>query len=237
MPVTTRTETITAPDGGHFDAHVALPAAGTGPGVLVIQEIFGVNHYIRDRCAKLAALGYVAMAPDCFWRLERNLEIDPTTPEAVTRAQGYVGRFDGPQGTRDLIAALAHLRALPEAPSGKAGVLGFCFGGTMAYVLACNADPDVAVCYYGSRIDSMLDQGDNITCPTLFQYGGKDAYISADQVAQVAAFAADKDHIEHRVYDAGHAFDNEFSPLFSDPAAQVEAWEVTRAFLATHLPA
>lgn len=232
--VSTRSERITAPDGGVFAAHVALPEAGAGPGILVIQEIFGVNSYIEQRCAELAQMGYVALAPDAFWRLEPNVSLG-YSPEELQRAFGYASRYDGKQGVPDLAAALDHLRGLPEV-TGKVGVLGFCFGGTMAYALACHANPDAAVSYYGSRIGSMLDQGEGITCPLLFQYGGKDAYISAEEVAAVGAFAASKPNIEHHVYDAGHAFDNHLNPTLSDPRAQAEAWKVTEAFLARHLP-
>jgi carboxymethylenebutenolidase len=227
---TTRTERIQAPDGGTFDGHLALPASGRGPGILVIQEIFGVNEYIQNRCAKLADLGYVALAPDAFWRIERNLALGP---DDLSTAMGYAGRYDGKQGLQDLSAALAHLRALPET-TGKVGVLGFCFGGTMAYLLACHADPDAVVSYYGSRIGSMLDQSVSIRCPLLFQYGARDPYISAEEIAKVGELAARPD-VEHRVYDAGHAFDNEFSPMFSEPVARVAAWEVTTEFLAKHL--
>jgi carboxymethylenebutenolidase len=227
---TTRTERIQAPDGGTFDAHLAVPDSGSGPGVLVIQEIFGVNVYIKDRCAKLAELGYVALAPDAFWRIERNVALGH---DELAKAMTYPGRYDGQQGIRDLAAALAHLRALPET-TGKAGVLGFCFGGTMAYLLACHADPDAVVSYYGSRIGSMLDQSASITCPLLFQYGGKDPYIPADEIAKVGELAS-RPNIEHHVYDAGHAFDNEFSAMFHDPAARVQAWAVTTEFLARHL--
>lgn len=229
---TTRTERIHAPDGGTFDAHLALPASGRGPGILVLQEIFGVNVYIQDRCARLAELGYVALAPDAFWRIERNVVLGHG-PEELATAMTYANRYDGKQGLQDLGAALAHLRALPES-TGKAGVLGFCFGGTMAYLLACHADPDAVVSYYGSRIGSMLDQSASIRCPLLFQYGGKDTYISAEEIAKVGELAA-RPNIEHHVYDAGHAFDNEFSPMFSEPVARVAAWEVTRAFFARHL--
>lgn len=230
----TRTERIQAPDGGFFDAHLALPASGQGPGVLVLQEIFGVNDYIRARCTRLAELGYVAMAPDAFWRTERNL-LFGHSPDELGKAMACASSYDGQQGVADLSAALAHLRNLPEV-DGRAGVLGFCFGGTMAHLLACHAEPDAVVSYYGSRIGSMLEQGASITCPLLFQYGANDPYIPAEEIARVAEFAASRSHIEHRTYRAGHAFDNDMNPMFSNPEAAAEAWEVTRAFLARHLP-
>lgn len=230
----TRSERITAPDGGVFDAHVALPDAGTGPGILVIQEIFGVNAYIRERCALLARMGYVALAPDAFWRIERNIALEPGEG-ALEQAFGYMSRYDAETGLKDLAAALDHLRDLPEV-TGKVGVLGFCFGGTMAYRLACHAGPDAVVSYYGSGIGNMLDQAEGITCPILFQYGAKDPYIPADEIARVGALAAAEPDREHRVYDAGHAFDNAHNPMFHEPTAAAAAWKATEAFLARHLP-
>lgn len=236
MTVKTRTERIAAPDGsGAFDAHVALPAAGSGPGLLVIQEIFGITHYVRTRCADLAALGYVAMAPDVFWRIEPNIELGHGQAD-LQRGVELGQRFDASTGIPDLCAALSHLRTRPETAGRPCGVLGYCFGGTLAYALACRADPDVAISYYGSGVASMLDQGSAITCPTLFHFGNRDPYIPSEAVAAVAAFSADKPMIEHRVYDGGHAFDNLFHPMFADPEPQAQAWSVTRSFLAEHLP-
>lgn len=236
MTVQTRTERIGAPDGaGSFDAHVALPAAGVGPGLLVIQEIFGVTQYIRTRCAELAQLGYVAMAPDAFWRIEPNIEVGDSEAD-LQRAIGLGGQFDADKGIPDLCAALAHLRTLPETQGQPCGVLGYCFGGTMAFAVAGRADPDIAVAYYGSGIASMLKLGQNISCPTLFHFGTLDPYIPAESIAAVAAFAAEKPTMEHHVYDAGHAFDNIFHPLCKGyEAAQAEAWQVTRTFLARYM--
>ncbi len=237
----TRIERITADDGGLFDAYLALPPTPPtgggevrGPGILLVQEIFGITDYIRARASTLAQMGYVVMAPDVFWRLEPNVEFGHSQGD-LQKALALVGRFDGPQGLRDLTRALAHLRALPETGE-KTGVLGFCFGGTMAYLMACHTDVDCAVSYYGSRIGSMLDQGEQITCPLLFQYARNDNFITADEIAAVGAFAAQKPHIEQRLYDAGHAFDNTNHPMFANAEASRAAWEATSDFLATHLP-
>lgn len=236
MTVQTRTESISAPDGaGSFDAHVALPPAGTGPGLLVIQEIFGVTHYIRRRCADLAQLGYVAMAPDAFWRIEPNIEIGDSDAD-LQRAIGLGGQFDADKGIPDLCAALAHLRTLPETQGHPCGVLGYCFGGTMAFAVACHADPDVAVAYYGSGIPSMLELGQRISCPVQFHFGTRDAYIPAEAIAAVADFAAKNPAMEHHEYDAGHAFDNVFHPLGQGfESVQAQAWHNTCAFLDQHM--
>ena len=144
--------------------------------------------------------------------------------------------FDAAAGVADLTTALAHLRALPETAGHACGVLGYCFGGTFAYALACHADPAVAVSYYGSGVPSMLAQGSQISCPTLFHFGGRDPYIPAEEMAKVSAFVADKPDMALHVQDAGHAFDNTLHPMFANPAAQESAWQVTRSFLTEHLP-
>jgi carboxymethylenebutenolidase len=202
--------------------------------VLVIQEIFGVNHYVRTRCADLAKLGYVAMAPDAFWRLERNVDLG-VDEAALRRGLALGQQFDPATGVADLCAAFEHLRSLPETAGQRCGMVGFCFGGTMVFALASRVQADAVVSYYGSGVPGMLEQGGELGCPLLFHFGTKDAYIPAEAVARVGAFAAGRDNVVVRTYDAGHAFDNEFNSMFADPRAQAEAWGETRAFLGAHL--
>ena len=137
----------------------------------------------------------------------------------------------------DSIDALGALRKLPEVTDGRAGVLGFCLGGTLAFQVAIEADPDVAVCYYGSGIAGALDRGGSITCPVLFHFGGQDPFIPREQVDQVAAFAASHPDMECHVQDdAGHAFDNHEAPMFHQPEPAARAWEITRDFLGRAFP-
>jgi carboxymethylenebutenolidase len=231
MSPTTRIET----GDGAFDAHLALPAAGGGPGLVLLHEIFGVNGYVRDAARRLAGLGYVVVAPDLFWRTQPGLELGHD--EAGLRAgMAAAGQLDGEAAVADAIAALAALRALPEVAGDRAGVAGFCLGGTLAYRVAAGADPDVAVVYYGSGIPGALGDAAAITCPTIMHWGGADPYIPREQVDAVAAMAASHDLIECHVHEgAGHAFDNP-APMFADPAARAAAWELTAAFLARELP-
>jgi carboxymethylenebutenolidase len=233
--MTTRTESITAADGQTFDGYTVLPASGHGPGVLVMQEIFGVNEYIRDVCRRLAELGYVAMAPDVYWRIERNVDIGHD-PAEMAKAFGYMSKYDWPTGVRDHVAALAHLRALPETGA-KAGAIGFCFGGGTSFALACAAQPDAVVSYYGSAVPGYLDQAGSVTSPICFHFGGQDPYIPRDEINAVRRWAAGRPGTEYHEYAAGHAFDNNFSAMFSDPPAAAMAWGHTVRFLATHLGA
>lgn len=231
---TSRTETLTAADGGRFSGHLVCPDSGSGPGLVVIQEVFGVNDYIRDVCERFAGLGYVTLAPDMFWRLEPGIELPPTD-EGLTEAIGYANRFDWTTGIADAFASLEHLGALDET-IGDPGIAGMCFGGTVAFRAAAVGDPAVCVSYYGSGVPDALDEGTAITCPTLVHFGRLDPFMPEGGMAAVAAWARDRANIDVVFHDAGHAFDNHTNPAFSNPSAAAEAWDVTAGFLATHLP-
>jgi carboxymethylenebutenolidase len=228
--MTTRRHTIKP----GFEAHVALPASGSGPGLVLLQEIFGVNDYVEDAARRLAELGYVVIAPDLYWRIEPGLRLGAGEMErAFAAAQKLVHNT----AVHDAIAALAALRDLPEVVEGRAGVLGFCLGGTLAWQVASNGDPDTAVCYYGSGISGFLEDADEIACPVLLHFGGDDPYIPRAGIDAVAAMAAGHDAIECHIQEgAGHAFDNSFAPQFTNPPAAAAAWELTSAFLARTLP-
>ena len=235
VPRTVRVERVSTSDGD-LDAHVVLPNSGSGPGIVVLQEIFGVGDYIKDAADRLAGLGYVALAPDLYWRIEPGIAL--VHDEAgLGRAFEVSQQLDQELAVRDSIDALRTLRQLPEVTDGAAGVLGFCLGGTLAFGVAVEGDPDVAVCYYGSGIPGMLDRVDRVTCPVLFHFGGADPYIPREQVDAVCALAASRPEMECHVQEgAGHAFDNHFSAMFSQPEPAGRAWEITRDFLARTLP-
>jgi carboxymethylenebutenolidase len=225
------TVVIPTPDGS-LDGYLALPPAGAGPGLIVLQEIFGVGDYIKAATDRLAELGYVALAPDLYWRIERH-----ATPQDLEDAISFAGQLDHAAAVQDSIASLNTLRRRREVTDAKVGAVGFCLGGTVAFGVAIHGDPDTAVCYYGSGIPDMLDQADGISCPVLLHFGGADPYIPRENVDRVARFAAAKSNMEcHIQENAGHAFDNP-SPMFHVPDAAARAWEITREFLARTLPA
>ncbi|MEA2151342.1 MAG: carboxymethylenebutenolidase [Solirubrobacteraceae bacterium] len=231
----TRTEEIETGDGP-MGAYVALPASGSGPGMLLIHEIFGVNDSVRDAAQRLAGAGYVALAPDLFWRTQPGLDL-PNDDAGMKAGMAAAQELDGELARADALAALAALRELPEVPAGRAGVLGFCFGGSMAWQVAAHGDPDVAVAYYGSAIPGALDLADRVTCPVLMHWGGADPFIPRESIDAVAAMAAQRDNIEVQIHEgAGHAFDNHRSERFYVPEASAAAWEQTAAFLARELP-
>jgi carboxymethylenebutenolidase len=230
-----RTQSIRVPshDGDELDAHLAVPDAGTGPGMVLLHEALGLTDYTRDVAARLAGLGYLALAPELFWRIERNVDL-PHDDEGLGRALEIVSQYDPETGVRDVEAALAHLRAAPEV-DGAVGVIGFCFGGAVAYGAACDLEPDCAVSYYGVGLETMLDRPPGLSCPALFHFGDDDAFIPAAALAQARDAFAAKPNVEMEVYDgAGHAFDNPESPWHA-PDAAARAWDRTAAFLAAHL--
>jgi carboxymethylenebutenolidase len=238
VATTVRVERVRTADG-ELDAHVALPEAGSGPGIVVLQEIFGVGGYIKESADRLAGLGYVALAPDLYWRIERGIAL-AHDEDGLGRAFETMQKLDLELAVRDSIDALKTLRGLPEVAeaSGRAGVLGFCLGGTLAFQVAVQDDPDVAVCYYGSGIPAMLDAGEAIGCPVLFHFGGQDPYIPREHAEQVCDFADSHASMEcHIQEDAGHAFDNHEAPMFHQPEPAARAWEITREFLARTFPA
>jgi carboxymethylenebutenolidase len=229
--------TVTAPDGGEFAAYRAVPESGRGPGLLVFQEIFGINDNIRGICDRLAGEGYLALAPDMFWRLEPRFERkDESDLEAC---MAMAGRFDLGAAEGDITATLAHLRGMAEC-TGRTGAIGFCLGGTLTYLCATTARVDgagidAAVPYYGSGINALLDRVDDLRCPTLFHYGDRDPYISGEQIAEVEAAVAGRAEVTVQHHDAGHAFSNWDAPSMYDERAAARAWRQTLAFLARHL--
>ena len=176
MAATSRVERVRTSDG-ELDAYVALPESGSGPGIVVLQEIFGVGGYIKEATERLAGIGYVALAaPDLYWRIAPGIAIDHTEAgmgEAFQTAQ----QLDHQLAVSDSIAALKTLRGLREVPGGKAGGLGFCLGGTLRSRWRCRAIPTRRSATTGPGIPEMLDRAEEIHCTVLFHYGGQDQYI------------------------------------------------------------
>jgi len=221
------------PDGGDMNLSVWRPGSGGGPGILLIQEIFGVGDRLRTVAERLAAAGYVVGAPDVFWRFAPGWQAD-VDEAGLAESLEQVASLDFPQAIADCAIALSALAELPDV-AGTPGVLGFCLGGTLAFGVAAQADPSVCVSYYGSGVPSMLGMLDSVTCPTLFHFGSQDQYIAGDGVEAVVAATAGRRDTVVNVEIAGHAFDNE-APLFHNEAAAKAAWSKTLAFLTEHLP-
>ncbi len=191
---------------GKFSAYLASPASGKGPGVLVIQEIFGVNKVMRDICDNYAAQGYFALCPDIFWRQEPGVDITDQSQAEWDKAFSLYKGFDENKGVEDLKAALAALRKV-EGCNGKAGVTGYCLGGKLTYLMACRSDVDAAAAYYGVGIDAALDEAKNIKAPTILHIAEKDGFVPPE--AQQKIRDALKGHPKVTVYgyaENDHAF-------------------------------
>lgn len=234
MAFTLRTDAVSTTDGT-FDLHVWVPESGHGPGLLLLQEIFGVGTYLRAVAERLVALGYVVGAPDVFWRIQPNWEAGHDEA-GLAASLGLMPQFDFAHAVEDCVAAFHGLEALPEVEGG-AGVMGFCLGGLLTYQVAVHAEPKVAVSYYGSNIAAFLDQSEKVTCPIQFHYGESDPYIPLDQVEAIeVAFGGRGDAEIHVQPGAGHAFDNHEATMFHHPGAAAASWALTTGFLERHLP-
>jgi carboxymethylenebutenolidase len=172
---------IQAADGGSFAAYLATPKSGKGPGVVVIQEIFGINAGIRAIADRLAAQGFTALAPDLFWRLEPGVEITDKTQAEWDKAFDLMKRFDQAKGIEDIKSTIAVLRKHP-ASTGKVGCVGYCLGGRLAFMSAARTDVDASVGYYGVGLDGLVGEAKNIKKPLLLHIAEEDKYV--DKTAQ-----------------------------------------------------
>jgi len=175
--------TIKSFDGGEFDGYLALPASGYGPGIVVLQEIFGVNDHMRNVADWYAAHGFVALCPDLFWRMERGVEL---TDAEWEKAIDFYQRLDEAKAVEDSAAALEFLRK-HSACSGRVGAVGFCFGGNLAYLLSVRFKPDCAVGYYGVSIEKSLGEAKNLGSPLLLHIAGRDQFCPPEAQAQIHA--------------------------------------------------
>ena len=223
QPMTQRTPQqtirITANDGsGSFDAYLALPKSGNGPGLVLAQEIFGVNQTMRDVADYYAEEGYVVLVPDLFWRQEPGIELG-YTPADWQRAFGFYQGFDEARGVDDLQASITALRA-HERVSSNVGVLGFCLGGKLAYLAACRTDTDVAVAYYGVGIEKALDEAKNIECRLVMHIAEKDQFCPPDAQALIHKELTGCNGVEVYVYPGvDHAFARAGGDHFHKPSA------------------
>ena len=225
---------IASHDGDEFDAHLAIPDGGTGAGVVLLHEAGGITGYMRGVAARLAELGYVTLMPDLFWRIERNVDLQDD--DNMTRALELIGQFDPRAGLRDVETALAFLRVRPEV-DGLVGVIGFCFGGGLAYGVACELDPDVVVAYYGVGVELLAERIQEVTCRALLQFGTEDVFIPLDSLERLQIAARANVNVDIEVYQgAGHAFDNPHAE-WHEPDTAARAWARTTDFLVEHLGA
>lgn len=205
--------------GDAFDAFLALPEGGRGPGVIMLHEIFGINEGMRKTARLLAEEGYVVLVPDLFWRLQRNVELGYGQAD-VGIALSLYERLDRDAAIADIGAALATLRALP-ACSGGAAIVGFCLGGTLALMAGTRHTPDAVVAFYPVAIPEIPIELIDVRVPTQIHLGGADPMCPPEAVERIRAMYADHDQV--RIYahaGAGHAFFNPDREEFHKLAAE-----------------
>ena len=227
--------TVAAGDGGSFQAYRAdPPGGGDAPGLVLIQEIFGVNKVMRDLADGYAEQGLLVLCPDIFWRIEPGVDITDGSQAEWDKAFDLFGKFDTELGVRDLDATLAHLRGMAGC-SGKVGTAGYCLGGKLAYLMAARTGVDCAVSYYGVGIEGLLDEASGISRPWLSHIAEKDGFVPPEAQAAVRDALAGHARCTLHTYEGqDHAFARVGGEHYDKAAADL-ANTRTAAFLRAHL--
>ena len=211
---------ITASDGHSLSAYRADPAGTPKGGLVVIQEIFGVNAHIREVCDRFAADGYAALAPAMFDRAERGIDLG-YQEEDRQKGMATKGQVSWDDAVLDIIAAREALSG-----TGKVGIVGYCYGGTVAWLGACKGGVDAAVGYYGGGIHEMLDL--DAQCPVQLHFGSEDQGIPLENVDKIRAAKPD---VDIHVYDgAGHGFSCDHRPSYHEQATQEAGARTMKVF-------
>jgi carboxymethylenebutenolidase len=223
---------INAADGGDFMGYLAKPEGGSGPGIVVIQEIFGINAGMRTLTDDLAAQGYMALCPDLFWRHEPGIQLSDQRPEDLARAFELFGLFDLDKGVQDLDSSIEALRGL-DGCTGKVGSVGYCLGGRLALLSATRTQADASVGYYGVMLHDHL--GESMNNPCLLHIATKDEFASDEQRAAIHSTWDPNSKVELHDYEGQeHAFARVGGDHYDKPSADLAA-ERTLAFFRTHL--
>ena len=231
--MTTNTSIPTLDKTQMIPAYLAKPAGTPRGAIIVIQEIFGVNSGIRQKTDDWAALGYLALAPDVFWRQQPGIELNPDVPEEFKQAIGHMMQHDFDLGIRDVEAVIHWIRR--EAGVPKVGLVGFCMGGKVAYQAACRTDLDAAVSYYGVGIDQMLGESHAIAKALMLHIPTADGFVPPEAQKAIHAGLDDNKHITLHDYEGlDHGFADTFGKR-RDVAGAKLADERTAAFFAVQL--
>ena len=209
---------------GNMGAYVADPAGPAKAAVIVVPEIFGVNPGIRQKCDTLAAAGYLAVAPDIFWRFAPSVELDPDVEAELNQAFGYFQRYDANDGVIDIEATIKAIRAGLDGRSGvsKVGLVGYCLGGRLAYLAATRTDIDCAVGYYGVMIDQMLNESHAIANPLMLHIPTADGFVPPEAQAAMHAGLDSNRHVTLHDYEGlDHGFAAEMGNRRNEAGAQL----------------
>lgn len=219
---------------GEFAAYVARPRAVPAPAIVVLQELFGVNADIRATCDELAEQGFLAVAPDLFWRLEPGLSLSVTSEEDWQHGVRLYQAYDRDAGVRDVEDTMKAVAKLPDC-NGKVGVLGYCLGALMVFLTAVRTDVDAAVAYHGSDTDKYLGESGRLRAPLLMHLGEEDEFIPKSAQAAIKAALADKPNATVYSYPGQrHAFSRHGGAHY-DPASATLAHTRTYQFLHRNL--
>lgn len=204
--------------GSQMPAYMALPKSGRGAGIVVLQEIFGITNGMKAYCDFLADRQFTALCPNLYWNVPEAVDLSEANPEP---ARAIRMKMDDNQVTDDIAAAMEFLRN-HEACTGHVGVVGFCWGGMLAYLTAVRHKPEAAVGYYGTGIEKKLDQAGNLSCPLMLHFGGKDPIVPPESVAQVREGLKNDDRVTVYEYpEAGHAFARRGGKTYHHPSADM----------------
>jgi len=231
MPTNIR---IPALDGeGSIPAYCARPEGAPRAAIIVIPEIFGVNAGIARKCDDWAALGYLALAPDIFWRFAPGSELDPDVESEFQQAIGNMQKYDADDGVKDIEAAARYCRSAEGIES--VGVVGFCLGGRLAYMAATRTDVDASVGYYGVMIDQMLGEAHAIANPLMLHVPSEDHFVSPEAQAKMHATLDPHPRVTLHDYEGlDHGFAASSGSRRDEDGAQL-ADKRTREFFAEHL--
>jgi carboxymethylenebutenolidase len=222
---------IAGPDGA-FRAYVARPAGTPKAAVVAVQEIFGVNAVMRGKADWLAREGFLAIAPDLFWRVGKDIDITDQTEAEWKQAIDYMNALDKNASVRDVAATLTHARGMGCA---KAGVMGYCMGGYIAFLAACRTDTDATVAYHGGGIHTALDEAGAIKAPLMLHNPMKDGFIPVEALNTIRETLSPNPLVTvHEYAEQDHAFTREGGAHY-DAAATKLADGRTIAFFNQHL--
>jgi carboxymethylenebutenolidase len=211
-----------------------MPKQTPAPAVILIQEIFGVNQEMRDKCDALAAQGYIAVCPDLFWRMEPGVQLTDKSEAEWQKAFDLMSRFDIDAGVDDLRSTIHHVK-VHESCSGEAAAIGYCLGGKLAYLVAARTEIDCSISYYGVGIEDMLAEAENISKPLLMHIAEEDEYVSKDAQAIIREELKDSRDIHIYTYPGvNHAFARGGGVHYDEASAQL-ANQRSDEFLNSHL--
>lgn len=220
---------ISAADGGAFRAFVALPPRTPAPALVMQHTMFGVNPMFREICQAYAAEGYVVVAPDLFWRLGKDIELD-YREESYEIGHGLMRKIDKVKAIEDVAATLRATRAMPEV-RGRIAAVGYCMGGTLAYLAAARTDVDMAVSYYAIDMEDHFDELGGISAPLVVHLGDRDPYVKPGAFELIRRTLAARPNVAFHAYPGiGHGFASRGSRNFNQAAAQL-AWDRSMAAL------